>query len=48
MNATYKIFIFNLMDTVQLPGSKLFDTQMVVHTATQNTDVIVSQEFQKH
>ena len=36
------------MDTVKLPGSESFDTQMSVHTATQNTNVILSQGFQKH
>ena len=36
LNATYKMFIFFLMATVQLPGSKRFNTQMEVHTATQN------------
>ena len=48
LNATYKSFIFHLMVTVQLPGSKRFDTQMEVHTETQNTDVSLSQEFKKH
>ena len=36
------------MDTVQIPGSQRFNTQMVVHTATQNTDMSLSQTFQKH
>ena len=48
LNATDKGFIFQLMDTVQLLGSKRFDTQMAVHTATKNTDVSLAQEFQKH
>ena len=34
------------MVTVQLPVSKRFDTQMAVHTAPQNIDVSLSQEFQ--
>ena len=34
LNATDKRFILHLMATVQLPGSKWFDTQMEVHTAT--------------
>ena len=46
--ATYKRFIFHLMETVKLPGSKCFDTQMEVHTVTQNTDVSLSQKLQKH
>ena len=36
------------MSTVQLLGSKRFDTQMSVHTAIQNTDVILALERQKH
>ena len=36
------------MAIVQLRGSKRFDTQMEVHTATKNTDVSLAQGFQKH
>ena len=39
MNTTEKRFIFHMMATVQLTGSKWFDTQIIVPTATQNTDV---------
>ena len=39
LNTTYKRFIFYLIATVQLPGSKWFDTKIEFHTATQNTDV---------
>ena len=42
-----KLILF-LMANIQLPGSKRFDTQMVVHTETQNTDMILAQEYQKH
>ena len=48
INATHKKFIFHLMATVQFPCIKLFDAQMVVHTATQNTDMSLALEFQKH
>ena len=41
-----KRLIFHMVATFQLPGSKRFDTQMEVHTATQNTDVILALEFQ--
>ena len=37
-----------MVATVQLPGSKCFDTQITVHTVTQNTDVSLAQGFQKH
>ena len=46
--ATDKIFIFHPVSTFQIPGSKLFDTQMLVHTTKQNTDVSLALEFQKH
>ena len=36
------------MATVQLPGSERFDTKIVAHTATQNTDMILALEFQKN
>ena len=48
LNSTDKRFIFRMMDTVQIPGSKRFDTQMSVHIATQNTDVSLAQDLQKH
>ena len=43
LNATDERFIFHLMANVQLPGGKRFDTQMSVHTETQNTDVSLAQ-----
>ena len=40
---TTENFIFHMIATVQLLGSKQFDTQMTVHTATQNMDVSLAQ-----
>ena len=48
LNDTDKRFIFHLMATDKIPGSRRFDTQMTVNTATQNTYVILAPEFQKH
>ena len=48
LNATYKRFILHMMYNVQLPGIERFDTQMVVKTATQNSNVSLTQELQKH
>ena len=45
LNDTEKRIIFHLMGTMKLPRSKRFDTQMPVHTATQNADVSLAQEF---
>ena len=35
------------MATIQFPGIERFDTQIELHTATQNTDVSLEKEFQK-
>ena len=48
LNDGEKWFIFHLMATVQLPITENFDTQMAVYTATQNADVSLALEFQKH
>ena len=40
-------FIFQLMAAVQIPGSERFDAKNIVHTATQNVDVSLENEFQK-
>ena len=48
LNATYKSFIFHLMDTVEISGSELCYTPMTVYTATQNTDMSLALGFQEH
>ena len=48
LNATDIRFIFHLMSTFQLLGSKWFDTQTEVHTESQNTHVSLAMEFQNH
>ena len=35
INAVDKRYIYQLMSTVQLPGSKIFDSQMKMHTGNQ-------------
>ena len=35
-----------LMKTVQLPGAAAYDLQIVMHTSTANTDVILARGFQ--
>ena len=42
LNAIEKRFLFQLMSTVQLPGVKGYDTQMVMHTGTCTSDVSLS------
>ena len=39
INAIYKQYIYQLMSNVQLPGSKTFDSQILIHSCTQNNDV---------
>ena len=36
------------MSTVQLPGAKWYDKQMVMHTGYCSSDVSLAREFQKH
>ena len=48
LNAVYKRYIYQLMSTVQLPGSNIFDSQMQMHTGNQKDDVGFSKEFQHH
>ena len=48
LNYTYKRFIFQLMDTIQLPGSEHFDTWIVAYTAIQITYISSAPEFQRH
>ena len=38
-------FHLHLMNTVQIPGSKRYDTKMALSTATQNVDVSLALEF---
>ena len=34
INAIYKRYMYQLMSTVQLPGSKTFDSQILMHSCT--------------
>ena len=39
LNAVDKRYIYQLMSTVQLPGSKRFYSQTQIHTGNQNNDI---------
>ena len=39
LNAVHMRYIYLLMSTVQLPGSKLFHSQIKIHTGTEEKDV---------
>ena len=47
-NAVDKRYIYQLMSTVQLPESNIFDSQMQIHTGNQTHDVSLAKEFQHH
>ena len=36
------------MSKVQLPGSVIFDSQIKMHTGTENKDVSLAKEFKDH
>ena len=48
LNDVDKSYIYQLMSTVQLPGSNIFDSQMQMHTRTQKYDVSLDKEFQHY
>ena len=48
LNATNKSFISMLIITMQLPGEEAYELQMAMHTSTENTDISLAREFQKH
>ena len=39
LNDIDKLCIYQLMSNVQLPVSKTFDSQIIMHSSTQNNDV---------
>ena len=48
LNTIYKGCMYQLMSNVQLPGSKTFDSQILMHYCTQKNDVSLAKKFQKH
>ena len=48
LNVVDKCYIYQLMSTVQLPGSIIFDPQIKMHTGTKKEDVNLAKEFQEH
>ena len=48
LNDVDKRYIYQLMSTVQLPGSVRFDSRIKMHTGTGKQDVILTQEFKDH
>ena len=48
LNAVDKRYIYQLMSKVQLPGPIRFDSQIKMHTGTENKDVSLDKEFKDH
>ena len=48
INAIEKRYMYQLMSTVQLPVSRKFDSQILMHSFTPKNYVSLAKEFQKH
>ena len=48
LNDVDNCYIYQLMSTVQLTGSNMFDSQMKMHNDNQKDDVSLAKEFQHH
>ena len=48
LNAIHKRYIYQMMSTVQLPGSIRFDSQIQMHIGTQEDNVSLAKKFQEH
>ena len=48
LNDVDKRYIYHLMSKVQLPGSIRFDSQIKMHTGTENKYVSLAKEFKDH
>ena len=42
------IYIYQLMSNIQLPGSKTFDSHILMNSCTQNKHASMSKQFQKY
>ena len=47
LNAIDKRYIYQLMSNVQLPGPKIFDSQILMHSCTQKNVVSLAKQFKK-
>ena len=45
LNDTSKIFIYQLMENMQLAVEKGYETHMLIHSATSTTDVSLAREL---
>ena len=48
LNSVDTRYIYQLMSKIQLPGSVIFDSQIKMHTVTENKDVCLAKGFKDH
>ena len=48
INAIDKRYIYQLMSNSQITGSKIFDSQILMHSCKQNNDVSMDKQLHKH
>ena len=48
LNAIGKRYTYQLMSNVQLQNSKKIDSQILMHSCTNDNDVSLNKQFQKH
>ena len=48
LNAVDKHYMYKLVSRVQLHGSAIFDSQIKMHTGTENKDLSLGHEFKDH
>ena len=48
INTVDKRYIYKFISTLQLTGSKIFNSKIQIHTVTQKYDVSLAREFQVH
>ena len=48
LNSIEKRYIHQWMSNIQLPGSRTFDSQILIHPCRENNDVSLTKQFQKH
>ena len=48
INVIDKSYIYQLMSIVQIPLSKIFDSQILMHSCTENNDASLDKQSQKY
>ena len=48
INAIGRRYMYQLMSTVQIPGLKIFEKQIIMHSCTPKNDARLAKYFQKH